>query len=163
MLSILTSQIEQNPFIDWLLSTPETRDSFFALSSDFDLETVAAHWDSIALVNNSQQQSVILRLFDGRISKEFLPKISQSDQQQLMGPCKTLWFPNESEAPTVITNTSVIGNSQIQPAPWFHLTAHHESLLSGDDQQKLRYNLTLYLWENHAELLDKRRPLRNNF
>ncbi len=152
-MAINRDTLEQNPFIDWLFSTPETRDSFFALSSAYDLNTVAAHWDSIALVHNSQQQSVILRLFDGRISKEFLPKINPSEQEQLMGPCKSLWFANEAEAPTVINNTSSTGVSQFQSAPWFHLTAHHESLLSGDDQQKLSYNLTLYLWENHAELL----------
>lgn len=42
LVEINRDTLEQNPFIDWLFSTPETRDSFFALSSDFDLNTVVA-------------------------------------------------------------------------------------------------------------------------
>ncbi|MCK5649439.1 MAG: DUF4123 domain-containing protein, partial [Gammaproteobacteria bacterium] len=153
LVEINRNTLEQNPFIDWLLSTPETRGSFFALTSRFDLSTIAAHWDSIALVHSSRQQTVILRLFDGRISQQFLSQISKYEQQQLLGPCQSLWFPNESGEAILMQNASAIKNPQT--APWFHLSQHHEILLAGDENKTLNYNLTLYLWENHADALSQ--------
>jgi hypothetical protein len=155
LVQINPETIAENSFIDWLFSSPDTRNSFFALSSDVSLEDLAGHWDSIALAYNSHQQSVILRLFDGRISKAFLPQISQADRQALMGPCRTLWFPNTVEQAEVqqIHNTS----DWIQPthSPWFHLSEQHEQLLAGEDDSSLTYNLTLYLWDKHPQSLSQ--------
>ncbi len=153
LVKINKDAIEDNPFILWLFSTVETRESFFALSSDFDLNTVAAHWDSIALAYSSQQQTVILRLFDGRIGKQFFPKLSQSEQDSLMGPSHTLWIPDETDGPLLIKNTTV--SSQTQSAPWFHLTQQHEAWLASNDTSSLRYNVSLYLWENHEQTLSQ--------
>ncbi len=128
--------------------------SFFALSSDFDLTTVAAHWDSISLAYNRGQQAIILRLFDGRISKPFLEKIKQSEQQQLMGPCRNLWFPDPTDQATLVNNSKPVNHSLI--APWFHLSKQHEIWLAGDDDNAtLRYNVSLYLWENHGTTLSQ--------
>lgn len=156
LVKINHESIEENPFIDWLFSIPDAQSNFFFLSSDFNLETVAAHWDSIALTYNSQQQTVILRLFDARISQQFLSKISQSEQQQLMGPCQSLWFPNESGQATLINNSAPI--NQPQKAPWFHLSQQHEIWLAGNEENPLLYNLTLYLWENHSDTLAQYSP-----
>lgn len=148
--------VEQNPFIHWLFSNPGTRSSFFAVSSNFDLSTVASHWNSIAQAHNSRQQIVILRLFDGRISKKFLAQISPSEREQLMGPCHCLWFPNESGDASMVNNCSC--KAVEKTAPWFHLSAQHEALLAGGSNNSLRYNLSLYLWENHTETLSQHSP-----
>ncbi len=156
LVKIKNKTIEENPFIDWLFSTPETQSSFFALTSHADLKTLAAHWDSIALVYNCQQQIVILRLFDGRISEPFLSKITLGEQQQLLGPCQSLWFPNESGRAIIINNSAT--NNQPQTAPWFHLSQQHESWLAGNKDNALLYNLILYLWENHSDTLAQYSP-----
>ncbi|WP_198263083.1 DUF4123 domain-containing protein [sulfur-oxidizing endosymbiont of Gigantopelta aegis] len=164
LVQITPENIADNQFIHWLFSTPEAQSSFFVLSSDFNLEEVAGHWDSIALAYNSHQQSVILRLFDGRIGQQFFPQISQADKQALMGPCRTLWFPNatENEEALQIDNTADWLQSQNQSqqqaqqqAPWFHLTEQHEQLLAGEEDSSLTYNLTLYLWDKHPQSLSQ--------
>ncbi|MCW8930178.1 MAG: DUF4123 domain-containing protein [Gammaproteobacteria bacterium] len=156
LVKINRETIRENPFINWLFSSPETLNSFFALTSHADLEHLAAHWNSISLVYNCQQQVVIMRLFDSRISQAFFSKISKSELQQLIGPCQSLWFPNESGLETVFNNSTPINQSHT--APWFHLSEQHEIWLAGDDDNALLYNLTLYLWENHPEPLAQYSP-----
>jgi len=153
LVEIKRDTIAENPFIHWLFSNPDNFNSFFALSSDYDLATVAAHWNNLSLVYNSRQQIVILRLFDARISKIFLPQLARPEQEQLLGPCHCLWFADDPEAATVINNTNC--HCYQYPAPWFHLSAHHETELLGNNNRTLRYNLSLYLWENHTQSLSR--------
>ncbi len=151
LVKINKNTIGDNPFIQWLLSTEETRDSFFVLSSHFDLATVAAHWDSLAVAYNSEQQMIILRLFDARISQLFFSKVTQAERQQLMGPCQNFWFPNSVEQAAIISNSAP--RHLAQTGPWFHLTQQHEIWLAENEESPLLYNLSLYLWENHSEVL----------
>lgn len=151
LVEINRDTIAENPFVDWLFSTAETRKSFFALTSSFDLGTIGAHWDSIALVHSSRQQTVILRLFDARISQQFLSKVTPGEQQQLMGPCKSFWYTDAANRSVLINNPAA--DNLPQAAPWFHLSQQHESWLSENEENPLLYNLTLYLWENHSNAL----------
>lgn len=136
------AQAEQGP---WLLPSPPAefwdkhpKIGGFWVSSGATSEIVRKHWQS--LIDVAREGNIVwFRYADNRILPKILSTFTQSEVDELLGPCSALWVNDvfwQQSSEAVFTP---------RPAPWFRLQPHHLTPLY--DENRHAYILSRHFWQ----------------
>ena len=148
-----TAFAEQAPQGPWLLPFPSTAfiDTYpqlcgFYIISEAPVERVRNHWQS--LIEVAYEGEVMwLRFADQRVFPNMLGTMSQSELDEVLGPCAGLWANGETWFRS--------HDAEFTPrqAPWFRIHPHHLAALY--DESRHAYILHRRLWQTMPAMMER--------
>ncbi|MBO3274762.1 DUF4123 domain-containing protein [Pseudomonas schmalbachii] len=132
--------------IQALLQEPQRNWGWLASIEHFDMQALEQHWRERLVIGSAGQRS-LYRFQDNRVIARHLLALTPDERAVLLGPLTSVlgW---DGQAWQRIENPHPSLYPAPVPAPWWSLP---EPQPVAESIQ--RHNLTLWLWENHAEPL----------